>query len=101
MATLDELATLYGDGDLINKISAALIIEAQNLIELPSPTVPQKAYAAKVFANPKAEAARVLKSLLAVNAALTVAAIQGATDASIQSQVAAVVPTFVDVDAGV
>lgn len=101
MATLTELSTLYGDGDLINKVSSALVVEAKAIFDLATPTAAQKAYAAKVFASPKAEAGRVLKYVLAANAGATLASIQGASDAAIQANVATAVPVFVDADAGV
>jgi len=99
MATLTELATLYGDGDLLNKVSAAIVIAAKGLLD-GTPTAADRAYAAKVFSGPKNEAQRVLKYVLAANAAQTVAAIQGATDAAIQANVDTAVPILVAADAG-
>ena len=52
MATLTELSQLYGDGDLINKVSAAIIISTYTLVS-GTPTAADRAYAAKVFKNPK------------------------------------------------
>lgn len=101
MATLSELFDLYNDGDLIRRTSSALVIAAQALLDLPTPTAAQKQYAVKVFANPRQEAERVVKSILAQNSGATVAAIQGASDTQIQTNVDAAVQLFVDADAGV
>lgn len=100
MATLQELASLYGDGDLIEKVSAALIIEAKSLLDS-APTAGDRAWAAKVFRDPQSVAALTLKYVLASNAGAALAAIQGADDATIQSQVANVVPELVAAQAGV
>jgi len=100
MATLAELSQLYGEGDLINKVSAALVIEAKAIFDKATPAAAEKQYAAKVFSAPKAEAQRVLKYVLAANAEATVSQIQGASDTAIQSQVSAAVPVLVDADAG-
>lgn len=99
MATLDELATLYGDGDLLNKVSAAIVISAYNLLQ-GTPTAADRAYAAKVFSSPKGEAQRVLKYVLAANSAATISAIQSATDVAIQTEVDAAVVILVQADAG-
>jgi len=100
MATLTELSSLYGDGDLIKKISAALVIAVKDLLDA-TPTADDRKYAAKVFSGPHTEAHRALMYVLAANSGLSVAAIQGATDAAIQTNVDAVVPILRDVDAGV
>lgn len=103
MATLTELTSLFGDGDLTNKVAAAIIVKAQEYIDgtVPTPTAAEKAWAAKAFQSPKVEAQRILKSVLAANAGATVAAIQGASDAAIQTNVNSAVQLFIDSDAGV
>lgn len=100
MATLTELSALYGDGNLIKKISAALVISVKNALD-GTPTAADRAYAAKVFEGPNKEAHRVLMYVLAANSTATVAQIQSAADAVIQANVDAVVPVLRDVDAGV
>ncbi len=101
MATLQELSGLYGDGDLINKISAAIIIKANDyLTNVGTATAAEKAWAAKAFLSPQTEADRVLKAVLAQNAGLSVAAIQGAADSAIQTNVNDAVQLFIDADSG-
>lgn len=99
MATLQELSGLYGNGDLLNKVSAAIVITAHTILS-GAPTAADRAYAAKVFASPKGEAQRILKYVLAANAANTVAQITNASDAAIQSAVDAAVPIMSAADAG-
>ena len=55
MATLTELSGLFDHADLIKKISAALLISVKALLDT-TPTTADRAYAAKVFAAPNAEA---------------------------------------------
>lgn len=101
MATLTELTSLFADGDLIKKISAALVISVKDLLDGATPTAADRAYAAKVFAGPHKEAHRALMFVLAANATASVEQIQGASDSAIQANVDAVVPVLRDVDAGV
>ena len=100
MATLQELASLYGDGDLTNKISAAIVISVKAILDGGSPTAADRAYAGRVFANPKTEAKRILPYMLASRSAATLAQIQGATDEQIQTDVDAAVPIMILSDAG-
>ena len=100
MATYQELKGLVNDSDLQDKVEVATVIAANNLLS-GTPSTADKAWAAAVFASPRAEAQKALMAVLATNAAADVAAIQGATDALIQAGVDAVVPTLVDALAGV
>ena len=100
MATYTELRNLFNDGDLINRTAVAIMIAVNTKLEA-TPTAANKAYAAKVFANPQAEAKVALMSVLAANAGATVSAIQGATDASLQTNVNSVVDSLIDALAGV
>ena len=100
MATYAELRVLFNDSDLLDKVEVALVIAAHALLS-GTPTAAQKAYAAQVFANPKAEAQKAVMSVLADNKAATVAQIQGASDASVQTNVDSIVQVLVDALAGV
>jgi len=100
MATLQELRGLFGDSDLLEKVEAATIIAANNLLS-GTPTLGQKIWAATVFNDPKPEARKALLAVLATNAAATVEQIQSANDSSVQSNVDAVTGTLVDAMAGV
>ena len=93
MATYQELYNLRGNSDLINKITVALVIAAEGLIA-GTPTDAEKAWILKAISNPVSEATRATNLILAKNAGLTVAQIEGATDAVIQTQVDAIVPVL-------
>lgn len=100
MATYQELRGLFSDSDLNEKVEVAVIIAANNLIG-GTPTTAQKAWAATAFSSPKSEASKALMAVLAENSGATVAQIQSATDASVQTNVNNVVSTLVDALAGV
>jgi len=92
MATLSEVHDLFTDGELIKKTAAALTIWAQGVIDQATPDAAQLVFAAKVMQNPTNEAHRVIKYVIAANSDATVAQIQGAGDAAIQTNVNAAAP---------
>jgi len=92
MATLSEVHDLFTDGELIKKTAAALTIWAQGVIDQATPDASELAFAAQVMNNPTSEAHRVIKYVVAANSDATVAQIQGAGDAAIQSNVDAAAP---------
>lgn len=100
MATYLELAALYDNAPLRQRIEVALLIRAQGYLEAATPTQQQRAWARYVFEAPQSEARRMLMFLLAKNSGLTVANITGASDATLQSQVDAVAAQFVSAFAG-
>lgn len=100
MATYTELRSLFSDSDLMEKVEVAVVIAANDIITT-TPTTAEKAWASTVFASPKGEASKAVMAVLADNSALSVAAIQGATDVAIQTKVDAIVPILVDALAGV
>jgi len=100
MASYIELRELFNDDVLVNKVTVATIIAANNLLT-GTPTAAEKAYAALVFANPRGEADKVLMSVLAANAGVAKATIQTASDSAVQTKVDLVVPVLVDALAGV
>tara|TARA_R100001198_G_scaffold96105_1_gene84528 strand:- start:1548 stop:1850 length:303 start_codon:yes stop_codon:yes gene_type:complete len=100
MATYLEIRDLFNDSDLTNRVAVAVLVSVKDKLEL-NPTTAEKAYAAKVFANPKSEAKTVLMYVLAANNGATVAQIQGASDAAIQTNVDSVVDVLIDALAGV
>ena len=93
MATLQELKSLMANSDLHEKVSSALVIAVQTVLD-GTPTVDQQKYAAHVFNNPAAEAKKALMSVLASNSAASVASIIGATDATVQTNVNDVIDTL-------
>jgi len=100
MATLQELRSLFNDSDLLEKVEAATVIAANDLLS-GTPTADQKAWAAAVATNPNAEAKKALMFVLASNAGVTVSQIQGAADTAIQASVDAVAQVLADALAGV
>ena len=99
MATLQELRVLFSDSDLTEKVEVATVIAANNLLA-GTPTAAEKIWAASVFDNPSQEASKALMAVLAENASLTTAQIQGAADNAIQTNVSGVVSILVDAMAG-
>lgn len=93
MASLRELRSLSTD-TLRNKVESALIIEAHVLLT-GTPSAAEITWSARVLAGPKSEAEKALRFVLAANASATVAQIEGASDTTIQTNVAAVVPHLV------
>lgn len=97
MATLLELRSLFkgnSTGDLLNRVDAAVIIEAKALLD-GTPTANDQKWVSNVLADPRGESEKVFKFILAANKDSTVAQIEAATDAQIQNNVSAVVPSLV------
>ena len=93
MATFQELKVLMGDSDLQDKVEVSMIMGVQAILD-GTPTTADYKYAAHVFSNTIREGKKALASVLAQNSTLSVAAIQGATDAGIEAQVASVIPAL-------
>lgn len=97
MASYPELYGLKNDSALRNRVMVACIIAGEGIMD-ESGTTPNHAnrllWAASVFANPATEANRMFMAVLAANKDYTVAQIQGATDAAIQTNVDAHVDLF-------
>ena len=90
MATYEELYGLRNDDTLRAKVAVAAVIAAQAKLA-GTPTAAEAAWARGVIANPMATADQVVHLVLAANNTASVAAITGATDASVQTNVDAVV----------
>lgn len=99
MATYTELRGLINDPTLKDKISVALLIAAE-AIRTEDPQTTNHAnrvkWAKKVLQDPDGNADDMLRALLAQNASLTVAQIQGVTDANLQTAVNNAVNLFAD-----
>lgn len=97
MATYVELYDLRSNSALKNRIMVGCIIAAE-AIRTEAPATANHAnrllWAKAVFADPDAEATRMMMALLAQFNANTVAQITGATDAGIQSAVNSAVDVF-------
>ena len=94
MATYQELYDLANDSGLRNRTATAVVVAADT-IRAEAGATPNNAnrliWAKAALANPSAEAARILPSVLAQNKALTVVQIQPASDAALQTAVNAVI----------
>ncbi len=96
MANYLEIRDLFNDSDLKNRVEVAVIVAAQGLADSPD----NNAWVAEAYNNPKGEAQKALMGVLAQNRAFTVAQIQGADDATLQTAVDAAVATLVKAKAG-
>lgn len=87
MATYAELKVLTQDVALRDKVEIAVDVKAAEILDDGGSTTEQVAWAAEAIQNPSLKAVEILNYVLAVNKSLSVAAIQGASDAAIQSNV--------------
>ena len=97
MATYAELLQASENDTLNRKLRVAVIIAAETVrTESPATTnhTARIAWAKQVFANPIAEAQRMLWAVLAQNQSATLAQITGASDATVQSAVDAAIDVF-------
>ena len=95
MATYQELFDLRSDDALRNRISVAVAVKAQELIDGGSPTQAQLDWASSAIQSPISKAGELLNYVLAANKAASVAQIQAATDTAIQTNVSAAVDKLV------
>ena len=90
MATYAELFALSQNGPLKDKVAVACIVAAE-IIRTELTSVPNHAarlvWARKALENPDAVAIAALRAALVQNSGLTVAQINGATDAALQTAV--------------
>ncbi len=104
MATYIEIRNLINDSTLRNKAAAGVIIAAQGVMDDPVnfPTTTadvviqqdRLAWAVRVFNGPEEEAGKVLMSVLAANNTASQAAIIGASDVLLQTNINAAVDLF-------
>jgi hypothetical protein len=97
MASYQELLEASSDPTLTAKLRVAVVIAAETVrTELPATAnhVNRLTWAANVFANPDGEARRMMWAVLAQNKAASLAAILGASDATVQAAVDAAVDVF-------
>ena len=95
MATYLDLFGLGSDSDLQDKIVVAVIKKAQTLLDVGTPTTDQVTWASGAIDNPSGKAKSLLQYVLAANSGMTVAQIQGASDAAIQSNVDSAVDALI------
>lgn len=96
--TLAEMQGLFADATLLAKVQAACVITCEAIrteaVQLANHSA-RVTWARQAINDPTAVAGPVLRCVLAQNAALTVAQIQAANDAAIQTAVNAAVNLFV------
>ncbi len=93
-----EMMNMIQDSNLRLRVAAACIVAAEAIrVEASSVTghTERLVWARSVFFSPTQMAERLMPSIIAQNSAATVAAVQSASDASIQSAVNAAFPAFV------
>jgi hypothetical protein len=97
MATYQELLDASSDPTLNVKLRVAVVIAAE-VVRTENPATTNHAnrlkWAFNVFANPDGEARRMMWAVLAQNAAVPLATILAASDATVQTAVNAAVDVF-------
>ena len=91
MATYLEIFGLRDDSDLRSRTAVAVVVEATAVKDETTPVAARIAWAQEALSDPESVAKQALWVILAENKNLSVATIQGATDASLQTNVASVV----------
>lgn len=97
MATYLELHNLQSNNELFRRVASACVIAAETIRSEDVGTTNHAnriAWAASVFASPKAEAGRMLWAVLAANKDNSIAQITGATDEQLQTAVNEAVDLF-------
>ena len=95
MAAYSDLRNLFNDSVLRNRTQVAIAVSAHDLAETATPTDDDLAWVAKALGDTAGEANKALKFVLAENKDASVGAITGASDATLQTNVDAVVPALV------
>ena len=98
MATLKEIDEFVGSAeDLRAKIRGALRIKSMVIVNDPASTAAQNVFALACLGNPAQYEVTALNGIMGEYNLLTIAAIQGATDANIQAAVNKVVDQLLGV----
>ena len=95
MATYDELQSLADVPPYSGRIERAITIKADKIKDEATPSQDRLDWASKAFNDPNALVKGVWNAMLAANEGSTVAAITGASDATIQTNVDAAVDGIV------
>jgi len=103
MATYEELLIAQSNDGLNRKVRVAVIVAAETVrteVDTTSNHAARMVWAGEVFANPQAEAQRMIWAVLAANKdtdlgdSATSNTILGATDAQVQAKVNAAIDVF-------
>ncbi len=101
MATYSELRSLFSDDDLRHRVETAVIIAAEAELSA-SPGSPRgRAWGLEALRDAAGWGRTAFISVLASNKAATVAAIKGASDATIQTNVDTAKAGWIAAEAGV
>ena len=95
MATYAELFDIQTDAVLRNKIQIAVIVKAQALIDLASPTANQVTWAANALNDPTKMMTKIMPYVLAANKSATQSNILSASDSAVQTNVGAAVDKLI------
>lgn len=99
MATLSELNGLLNDPVLSEKVGGACIkaaVDVKNEADTTANHANRLKWAKKIFSDTVGERVKVMRYVVAANAALALAAIQALSDTDIQSHVNASIDCFAD-----
>jgi 2-oxo-4-hydroxy-4-carboxy--5-ureidoimidazoline (OHCU) decarboxylase len=98
MASYIDLASISGTEKsvLLDRIGVAAAIVAYDITQEDPGNAARRAWAKKTFANPRQMAMELYPVLLAANNTATIAQITGAPDATIKSNIVAVINTFTE-----
>lgn len=95
MATYQELFELRADSPLRNRVTVAVVVKAQVLIDGATPTAAEIVWADEALKSPVSKASQILNYVLAVNKSATIGNILGAADTAIQSNVDSAVDALI------
>lgn len=95
MSSYQELYALRSNSDLQEKVAVAVVKKAQALIDAGSLTANAKEWCNEALQNPVSKGNVILNYVLAKNSASSVAQIQAASDATIQSNVSDAVDALI------
>ena len=87
MATYQELFDLRNDSSLLNKITTAIAIKCQAIIDDEAATAGQKVWARESIQKPEILKTAIIWSVLIANKEVSVTNIKNATDSAYQNNV--------------
>ena len=94
MANYLELSNAAIDETMLKRVAVAITVAAEALITA-GPTAAQRKWLKVALYEPRGEATKAWRYILAANKSITIAQINAVTDAQIQTQVDTVVPTLI------
>ncbi len=97
MATYDQIIAMRSDPGytaFVDRVAVAIVVKAKAVSDEPSPTPTKVAWAKEALASPRATSNTIVHFVVAANITASTAAILGATDVLIQTNVDAAVDTL-------